>query len=521
MAVVTSIMRVQQVLLARVEAVLRPLGLTFARYEVLMLLRFSRKGCLPVGKIGERLQVHPGQRDQRRAATRTRRVRRPYGESGRRSQRVGRDHTERNEPDRGGHRRSSTPRCSRSFRSRPPSSARSTACSRACGGRSEISAELPRCFDFQINCRGAEQPRALGAGLRRVAQSATPTSRPCRESRSNRSTGRPTASFPGQYPYTRGPYASMYRSKLWTMRMFAGFGTADDTNWRFKEIIRSGGDGLVDSVRHADVAGHRLRSSDGARRGRQVRRGRRLAGRHGRPLRRNRPQRDHDVDDDQLPRRGDLRDVRRPGREGGHQPGPPRRHAAERHLEGVPGAEGVRVPTTAVDAAGARHDRLHCCGDATLALDLDLRLPHPRGRLDRGRGAGVHAGQRLRLRRTGDAGRAAGRLVRPAAVVLLQRPHRLLRGDRQVPRRPADLGAMVARALRRQARTVAAAALPHPDGRRVADCPATRGQHRANGDRGVGRRARRHAVAAHQLDGRGDGVCPPRRLPASPCAPSR
>ena len=50
--------------------------------------------------------------------------------------------------------------------------------------------------------------------------------------------------FPGQYPYTRGPYASMYRSKLWTMRMFAGFGTADDTNLRFKEIIRAGGDGL-------------------------------------------------------------------------------------------------------------------------------------------------------------------------------------------------------------------------------------------------------------------------------------
>jgi methylmalonyl-CoA mutase N-terminal domain/subunit len=50
--------------------------------------------------------------------------------------------------------------------------------------------------------------------------------------------------FPGEYPYTRGPYSSMYRSKLWTMRMFAGFGTADDTNWRFKEIIKAGGDGL-------------------------------------------------------------------------------------------------------------------------------------------------------------------------------------------------------------------------------------------------------------------------------------
>jgi methylmalonyl-CoA mutase N-terminal domain/subunit len=50
--------------------------------------------------------------------------------------------------------------------------------------------------------------------------------------------------FPGQYPFTRGPYASMYRSKLWTMRMFAGFGTAVDTNQRFHDILTSGGDGL-------------------------------------------------------------------------------------------------------------------------------------------------------------------------------------------------------------------------------------------------------------------------------------
>jgi len=49
---------------------------------------------------------------------------------------------------------------------------------------------------------------------------------------------------PGVYPYTRGPYASMYRSKLWTMRMFAGFGTATDSNRRFRDIIDAGGDGL-------------------------------------------------------------------------------------------------------------------------------------------------------------------------------------------------------------------------------------------------------------------------------------
>jgi methylmalonyl-CoA mutase N-terminal domain/subunit len=50
--------------------------------------------------------------------------------------------------------------------------------------------------------------------------------------------------FPGEWPYTRGPYASMYRSKLWTMRMFAGFGTAPDTNERFRELLAAGGDGL-------------------------------------------------------------------------------------------------------------------------------------------------------------------------------------------------------------------------------------------------------------------------------------
>jgi methylmalonyl-CoA mutase N-terminal domain/subunit len=50
--------------------------------------------------------------------------------------------------------------------------------------------------------------------------------------------------WPGQYPYTRGPYASMYRSKLWTMRMFAGFGTATDTNQRFRDLLAAGGDGL-------------------------------------------------------------------------------------------------------------------------------------------------------------------------------------------------------------------------------------------------------------------------------------
>ncbi|MEO6652528.1 MAG: MarR family transcriptional regulator [Ilumatobacteraceae bacterium] len=59
MALVTSIMRVQQLFLADIEAILKPHGLTFSRFEVLRLLAFTREGVLPVGKIGERLQVHP------------------------------------------------------------------------------------------------------------------------------------------------------------------------------------------------------------------------------------------------------------------------------------------------------------------------------------------------------------------------------------------------------------------------------------------------------------------------------
>jgi len=59
MAAVTSIMRAQQILLAALDALLRPYDLTFARYEALVLLSFSRTGKLPLGVIGERLMVHP------------------------------------------------------------------------------------------------------------------------------------------------------------------------------------------------------------------------------------------------------------------------------------------------------------------------------------------------------------------------------------------------------------------------------------------------------------------------------
>lgn len=59
MRLATSIMRVQQLISSELDAVLKPLGITFARYEVLQLISFSASGRLPLSKIGERLMVHP------------------------------------------------------------------------------------------------------------------------------------------------------------------------------------------------------------------------------------------------------------------------------------------------------------------------------------------------------------------------------------------------------------------------------------------------------------------------------
>ena len=59
MAAATSIMRVQQALLAEFDAIVGRHGLTFARYEALVLLAFTRSGQLPMSKVGERLMVHP------------------------------------------------------------------------------------------------------------------------------------------------------------------------------------------------------------------------------------------------------------------------------------------------------------------------------------------------------------------------------------------------------------------------------------------------------------------------------
>ena len=58
--------------------------------------------------------------------------------------------------------------------------------------------------------------------------------------------------LPGEFPFTRGVYPSMYRGRLWTMRQFAGFGTAEETNERFRYLLDHGQTGLSHRLRHAE-----------------------------------------------------------------------------------------------------------------------------------------------------------------------------------------------------------------------------------------------------------------------------
>ena len=175
----------------------------------------------------------------------------------------------------------------------------------------------------------------------------------------------------------------------------------------------------------------------------------------------------------------------------------------ERHPQGVHRPEGVPVPARAVDAPRDRHDRVRDARDAALEHDLDLRLPHPRGRLDRRPGAGVHDRRRHGLRRGGDRARAARRRLRAAAVLLLQLAQRLLRGDRQVPGVAADLVQAHDRALPRRERALDLDALPHPDRGRLAHAAAAAEQPHPRRDPGPRGGARRDAVAPHRRVRRG------------------
>ena len=127
--------------------------------------------------------------------------------------------------------------------------------------------------------------------------------------------------LPGEPPFTRGIHPTAYRSRLWTMRMFAGFGAAEDTNARFRQLLAAGQTGPVDRLRHAHPVRLRHRRPGGRGRIRDVWRRRQQPGRHGGPAGGPAPRPDQHVDDDQLAGGPDLGDVHRRGRAARRAPG--------------------------------------------------------------------------------------------------------------------------------------------------------------------------------------------------------
>ena len=151
----------------------------------------------------------------------------------------------------------------------------------------------------------------------------------------------------------------MYRGKLWTIRQYSGFGTAEETNERYKFLLEQGGTGLSVAARPADPDRLRLRRSRRRGGGRPGRRRARHARRRRDPLRRH-------------PARPDL-DVVHDQRHGGDHAAPSTspsarsracrasklaRHDPERHPQGVRRPRHVDLAAAAVDAPDRRHDRV-------------------------------------------------------------------------------------------------------------------------------------------------------------------
>ena len=221
--------------------------------------------------------------------------------------------------------------------------------------------------------------------------------------------------WPGEYPFTRGIHPTGYRGKPWTIRQFAGFGNARQTNERYKMILAEGGGGLSVAFDMPTLMG---RDSDDPRSLGEV-------GHCGVAI-------DSAADMDVLFDGIDLADTTTSmtisgpavpvfcmyvvaAERQGADTSQAQRHAADRHLQGVHRAEGVDLSARAAPEADRRPDGVRRHRDAGVQAAVGVGLPHPRGRFDGRAGARVHPRRRLRLRRARQVARARRRPVRARA----------------------------------------------------------------------------------------------------------
>ena len=267
--------------------------------------------------------------------------------------------------------------------------------------------------------------------------------------------------YPGEYPFTRGVYPSMYRGRLWTMRQFAGFGTAEETNERFRYLLEHGQTGLSTAFDMPTLMGH---DSDDSRSLGEV-------GREGVAI---------DTLDDMQTLFAGI----------------PLGEVTTSMTINAPAAILLAFYVCVAEEQGVSRDRLggtiqtdilkeyiaqkEWCFpiDPAMRLVTDMvefcarEMPrwHPISISGYHiREAGSTAQQELAFTLADGFAYVQAAIergldvddVRAAPLVLLQRPHRLLRGDRQVPRRAPDLGARDARHIRGARSRLLADALPH------------------------------------------------------------
>ena len=254
--------------------------------------------------------------------------------------------------------------------------------------------------------------------------------------------------LPGEYPYTRGIHPTMYRGRLWTMRQFAGFGTAEDTNERYKFLLERGQTGLSVAFDFPTLMGY---DSDHPRSEGEV-------GKCGVAVS-SLADMETLFDGIPLDRVSTSMTINGPAAmlfcfyvAAAERQGVPidqlqgtiqndilKEYMAQ-HAWIFPAEPALKVIVDLFEWASRAY--------AQVEHHLDLGVPHPRGRRDCRSGARLHARQWFLLCGAWRGPRARGRPVRASALVLLGRPQRLLRGDRKVTRGSPDLGPAHARAIR-------------------------------------------------------------------------
>ena len=203
--------------------------------------------------------------------------------------------------------------------------------------------------------------------------------------------------YPGIAPYLRGPYPTMYVTQPWTIRQYAGFSTAEDSNAFYRRNLAAGQKGLSIAF---DLATHRGYDSDHPRVSGDV-------GMAGvaidsiydmRTLFSGIPARpDVGVDDHERRRAAGAGALHRRRRGATRAAGKTRRHHPKRHPQRIHGAQHLHLSAETVAAHHLRYFFLHLGAYAEIQLDLDLRLSHAGGRSDGGSGACLYARRRCRI----------------------------------------------------------------------------------------------------------------------------